>query len=80
MADDDTRLPPRARPQGPRITDMAAGAALLGLTLMVGCPPDLIQPAYGVPVDDDDSAQVDDDDSAIFDDDDADQPLYGVPG
>ena len=70
--------------------EMAAGAALLGLTIgaMVACPlggsggPD--QPLYGISIDDDDSAEIDDDDSAQIDDDDAtddddaDQPLYGV--
>ena len=65
----------------PPIGEMSAGAALLGLALRAGCPPDLggggaVQPLYGVPGDDDDSAQVDDDDAT--DDDDADQPLYGV--
>jgi len=55
-----------------KAADMATGAALLGLALgaMVACPSEdeWAQPAYGVPMDDDDSAQVDDDD-AVDDDD-----------
>lgn len=71
------------RKKQPPVGEISAGAALLGLALLAGCPTDIggggDQPLYGIPVDDDDSAEVDDDDSA-FDDDDADQPLYGTPG
>ena len=50
--------------------EMAAGASLLGLAIgaMVACPGFVAQPLYGVPVDDDDSAQVDDDDATDDDD------------
>ena len=62
------------------VAEISAGAALLGLTLLSGCVPERggDQPLYGVPMDDDDSAEIDDDDA--FDDDDADQPLYGDGG
>ncbi len=56
------------------VAEMGAGAALLGLAMgaMVACPTgdEFAQPAYGVSMDDDDSALIDDDDSAASDDDD----------
>jgi hypothetical protein len=53
--------------------EMAAGAALLGLTIgaMVACPlrgGGGDQPLYGISMDDDDSAQIDDDDATDDDD------------
>jgi|GEM_PF-2544405 len=57
----------------PSLTDMAKGAAVLGLAIGaigVGCPTNDPQPAYGIPFDDDDSA-MDDDDAADDDDDSA---------
>lgn len=54
----------------PSLTDMAKGAAVLGLAIGaigVGCPTNDPQPAYGIPFDDDDSA-MDDDDASDDDD------------